>query len=288
VAAPTLLALLAATAFAAGPALQQRGALQTSAGADDPRFLVQVWRQPFWVLGALVQAVGWVLQAVALHDGSLVLVQVLTTLSLVIALPFGAWLTDQHITGRVWLAALAVLAGIILFILVGSPAGGEGSPTARDWWVAGLLTLSLSLVLAVVARGRASAVQAVLFGSAAGLSFGLQAAVTKVFTNKVGEGVAAILRGWEVYVLIGSALVAFALQQSALKTGALAAAIASANALTLLASICLGLSVFNESLRSSDSGLAGVVAGVVLILGGVVMLARAPGAEPRSTSPARS
>lgn len=287
-AAPTLLALLAAIAFAAGPALQQRGALETSAGAEDPRFLAQLWRQPLWLLGAVVQAIGWVLQAVALHDGSLVLVQVLTTCSIVIALPFGAWLTNQHITGRVWLAALAVVAGIILFLLVGSPGGGEGSPAGRDWWVAGLLTLTLSLALAAVARARASAVQAVLFGTAAGLGFGLQAAVTKVFTGKVGEGVAAILRSWEVYVLIASAVVAFALQQAALRTGALAAAVASANAMTLLASIGLGLTVFNESVRSSDSGLAAVIAGVVLILGGVVMLARAPGAEPQRSSPAHS
>jgi drug/metabolite transporter (DMT)-like permease len=288
VATPTILALLAATAFAVGPALQQRGALHTPAGAGSPRFLAQLWLERAWLLGAVVQAVGWVLQAVALHTGSLVLVQVLTTLSLVIALPFGAWLTDQHITRRVWLGALAVVAGIIVFLLVGSPAGGAGSPTAFDWWVAGLLTLALSVVLAAIARAQASAVQAVFYGSAAGLAFGLQAAVTKVFTNQVGKGVAAILGSWEVYVLVASALVAFALQQAALKTGALAAAIASANAMTLLASIGLGLTIFNESVQASDHGLAAVVGGIVLILGGVVMLARAPGAEPHRESPTHS
>ena len=104
-----ILALLAAIAFAAGPALQQRGALETSARSGDPRFLAQLWSQPIWLLGGIVQAVGWVLQAVALHYGSLVRVQVLTTLSLVFALPFGAWLTDQRITRTVWLGAVAVI-----------------------------------------------------------------------------------------------------------------------------------------------------------------------------------
>jgi hypothetical protein len=43
---PGLLALLAATAFAVGSALQQRGALRTTAAGEDTRFLVQLWRQP--------------------------------------------------------------------------------------------------------------------------------------------------------------------------------------------------------------------------------------------------
>ena len=43
-----------------------------------------------WLLGGAVTAVGAVLNALALHWGTLAGVQALTTLSLVIALPFGA------------------------------------------------------------------------------------------------------------------------------------------------------------------------------------------------------
>ena len=45
-------------------------------------------------------ASGWVLQAMALDRASLVVVQSLTALSLVVALPLGALLTDQHIGRR--------------------------------------------------------------------------------------------------------------------------------------------------------------------------------------------
>ena len=68
------LGLLAALAFAMGTVLQQRGTLQTRAGADDARFLVQILRQPVWLAGGLLQATGWVLQAAALDRGPLVLV----------------------------------------------------------------------------------------------------------------------------------------------------------------------------------------------------------------------
>jgi hypothetical protein len=116
------LALLAALAFAAGTVLQQRGALLTPAGAEDARFLVQILREPVWLGGAALQAVGWVLQAAALDRGSLVVVQSLTTLSLVMALPLGAWLTDQRIGQREVVGALAVAGVVVLAGRVPEPS----------------------------------------------------------------------------------------------------------------------------------------------------------------------
>jgi hypothetical protein len=283
---PELLALLAATAFALGSALQQRGALRTTATGDDTRFLAQLWRQPVWVLGGLLQAVGWVLQAWALHEGSFVAVQMLTTLSLVIALPFGAWLTNQPITGTVVMGATAVAGGIVVFVSVGSPTSGATTPSARDWWLAGLSSVIVIVVLTAAGRGRESAQRAVFFGSAAGVAFGLQAAITKVFTDIIGEGVHTIVRSWQTYALIASALVGFALQQSALKTGALAAALASSNSMTLLSSVALGLTVFSESLESGAVNTAVVLTGLGFIVTGVVVLAREPAATARIDSPA--
>lgn len=129
-----LLALSAATAFALGTVLQQKGALEgadaapseadsgTAAGVDALRFLTRLFARPVWLLGGVVTAVGGVLNALALHEGTLAGVQALTTLSLVIALPFGVWLTDQRITRAVVLGALAIVCGIILFVTVGSPS----------------------------------------------------------------------------------------------------------------------------------------------------------------------
>lgn len=285
-AVPELLALLAATAFAAGSALQQRGALRTAATGEDAHFLTQLWHQPVWLLGGLMQAVGWVLQALALHEGSFVAVQMLTTLSLVIALPFGAWLTKQPITRTVVLGAAAVVVGIVVFLSIGSPTSGATTPTASDWWVAVVSCLIVVVVLTAVGRGQTSALRAVLFGSAAGIAFGLQAAITKVFTDLVGAGLHTILRSWQTYALIASALVGFALQQSALKTGALAATLAASNAMTLLSSVALGLTVFSESLKPGAASTAAVLAGLGLIVLGVVVLARTPAAALRIDLPA--
>ncbi len=272
-----LLALLAACSFAFGNVLQQKGTLETPAGADDPRFLVQILRRPVWLLGGALQAAGWVLQAAALDRGSLVVVQSLTATSLVIALPIGARVTDQRVDRRVAAGALAMVVGIVLFLSVGSPQGGTDHPDAAAWWSAGLVAAAAMTVLAGMGRHRSSASKALFFGSAAGVGFALQSSVTKQFTSGLGQGLGSILTSWTIYVLIGSAIVGFVLQQASLKTGVLAPAMASSNAVTLFAGVLFGISVFGEKLSNGNGRLGPALIGLALALAGIAMLA---GTEP--------
>ena len=276
-----VLALLAAFAFAFGNVLQQKGTLEAPAGGDNPRFLAQILRRPVWLAGGACQISGWVLQAVALDTGSLIVVQSLTAMSLVIALPLGRHFTGQVVTRRVWLGAAAMVAGIVLFISVGSPQGGTSTPPASAWWSAGLSALVLVALLANLGRHRQGAPRALLFGAAAGVGFALQAAVTKVFVTVVGQGASAVLHSWTTYVLIASALAGFVLQQSALKTGVLAPAMASSNAVTLFGSVVFGATVFGEKLSSGGGRLAPAIIGLGVALVGIVLLA---GAEPPQAS----
>ncbi len=57
-----LLALLAATAFAFGNVLQQKGTLEAPASGDDPRSLAQILKRPVWLAGGTLQVSGRVLQ----------------------------------------------------------------------------------------------------------------------------------------------------------------------------------------------------------------------------------
>jgi drug/metabolite transporter (DMT)-like permease len=280
-----ILAFVAAFAFALGTVLQQRGTLATTSGGGHSNWLIQILRKPIWLAGMLLQVSGWVLQAVALDKGPLMAVQAITTLSLVIALPFGAWLTHQHINLRVVLGALAITAGIIIFLSVGSPKGGKSHPSAITWWIACLVTAALVATLGGVGRTRQGATRALLFGTAAGFGFGLQTAVTKDFVTEVGGGVLALLTDWSIYVLIASALAGFVLQQSALKTGVLAPAMASSNAVSLFSGVVWGSVVYGERLAEGGGHLVPAVLGLAVAVVGIVLLARAEG--PTSAAPAR-
>jgi drug/metabolite transporter (DMT)-like permease len=283
------LAVVAAVCFAAGTVLQQKGTLSTEASGDDPRFLIQILHRPVWLAGAVVQSAGWVLQAMALDRASLVAVQSITALSLGIALPLGAMLTNQHIGAREFAGAALTTAGIVFFLSAGQPQGGTSSPAAADWWSACLLIFALVGLLFLVGRRFTGAARALTLGAAAGLGYGLQAAVTKTFVTEVGGGVVALLTSWSVWVLIVSALTGFALQQSALKTGVLAPAMASSNSVTLFTSVLLGVTVYGETLSKSGVSHSGAsFAGLALAIVGIAFLAgsAAPEASPHgSTGP---
>jgi drug/metabolite transporter (DMT)-like permease len=268
------LAILAAVLFAFGTVLQQKGALSTAAAGDDPRFLLQILHRPVWLAGMVLQSTGWIVQALALDRGSLVVVQSLTALSLVLALPLGALLTSQHIGRREVAGATLTLVGIVFFVSAGHPQGGTTHPSAAAWWAACLITGALVLGLFMVGQRFTAAAKALTFGASAGLGYGLQAAVTKTFVTELGGGVLGLLASWSTYVLIISAVTGFALQQSSLKTGVLAPAMASSNSVTLFSSVILGITVYGETLAKTGTGHAGsTVVGLVVAVVGIAFLA---------------
>ena len=199
-------------------------------------------------------------------------------MSLVIALPLGIWLTKQHIGPREWLGALAVLVGIMFFLWAGAPSGGTNNPSASLWWGACLGTAVLVGALAALGTRMKGASKALLFGCAAGFGYGLQAAVTKTFVGELGHGALSLLADWSVYVLVASAVIGFVLQQGALKTGVLAPAMASSNAVTLFSSVILGIVVYGERLSAGGGGHAASAAvGLVVAIVGIVLLGSAEG-----------
>lgn len=280
---PYILSFLAAISFAFGSVLQQKGTLQTSAGEGDPHFLVEILRKKVWLLGGMLQIVGWILQAAALNTGSLVVVQSICSLSLVIALPLGAHFTDQKIGQRSIIGALATLVGIIGFLVLGQPQGGVAQPASSAWLTAGIVILLAVTSLGLFARRRHGALAAAVFAAAAGICYGFQAAVTKVFISLLGNGVLALLASWTTYALILSALVGFALQQSALKTGFLAPAMAASNAATLTTSVILGVILFQETLSKGQGRLPPAIVSLAIAVFGVILLA-----SPEREAPDRS
>jgi hypothetical protein len=267
-----LLALLSPLVFAFGTVLQQRGTLETRAHAKDPRFFLQMLRRPSWLFGVLGLVVAWGLQAAALRLGGLVIVQALQVLSLVFALPIGVRLSRQRVTWASGGAAMLTVAGLVAFVTLGHPKGGISTPGATAWLAAGPTVAVLTVALSWFGWKYHGRVAAALFGIGSGLCFGLEAAVTKLIVAEIGRGIAPLLIHWPLYVFVITGVAGFALQQAALKTGALAPALAAIHSATLAGSVFLGLAVFKEALSQSTPRLVPAVVGLALAFAGVVLL----------------
>jgi hypothetical protein len=144
-----------------------------------------------------------------------------------------------------------------------------------------LVVFALVAILLLVGSRFSGAAKALTLGSAAGLGYGLQAAVTKTFVTEIGGGVVGLLTSWSIYVLILSAVSGFIFQQSALKTGVLAPAMASSNSVTLFTSVILGITVYGETLSKGGGAHGGSSAvGLVLAIAGIALLAGSETPEP--------
>ena len=281
------LALVAAFFFALGLVLQEKAASEQPPESVGAGFLVRLARQPVWLLGLLAQGVGFVAQAIALGIGRLVVVQPLLVSSIVFALPLGRVIEKRPVRRVDLIGAALVTGGLGALLLISKPSAGEDDASLLSWAVIGGGAVGVAGLLFALARGRNSAVRAGLLGAAGGILFGLAAALTKTTVSLLDEGIAAVLWDWHVYALAIVSVAAFWLEQAALQTGALAAAVATTMAFDPLSSLVFGIALFDEGLHESAFGYTISLLSLATALVGLVILARAKGAEtPPQASPA--
>ena len=181
-------------------------------------------------------------------------------------------------TGRDWLAAAAMTAGLGLLLLAASPSGGRPHAPALLWWLAGLVTLGAVLAGLAIAFGlrRRSAAsarrRAAVLGAVTGIAWGFVAAVIKEFSSRLGQGPGAIVGSWSLYVLIGAGAASLLLASHALAAGPLAASQPGFTILDPLAAGLLGLLLFGEHIQTAPLDLTAEALALALLAGGASTL----------------
>jgi drug/metabolite transporter (DMT)-like permease len=280
-----VLALAAAFFFALGLVLQEKAASEQPPESVGAGFLARLAAKPVWLLGLAAQGVGFVAQAIALGIGRMVVVQPLLVASIVFALPLGRVIEKRPIRRNDLIGAALVTGGLGALLVVSKPSAGKDDASLLAWAVIGGGAIGVAVLLFALARRRSLTVRAGLLGAAGGILFGLAAALTKTTVSLLGDGIGAVLWDWHVYVLAIVSVVAFWLEQAALQTGALAAAVATTMAFDPLSSLVFGIALFDEALHESAAGYAISLLSLAAALAGLVILARAKGEE---TAPSRA
>jgi drug/metabolite transporter (DMT)-like permease len=274
-----VLALTAAVLFALGTVLQQKEASQASGEeALKAGFLLQLVRRPVWLAGIAADGIGYVAQAAALGIGRLVVVQPLLASMVVFALPLGVKILGQRIGRREVLAALAVTVGLAVFLVVADPEGGREDATTGAWIASFAVASAVVVPLVLVGRvAKRPPLKAALLGIATGVLWGLSAGLTKAVVEDIDEGVLALLEDWHLYALLVVGWASLTLSQASLQTGALAPAVATQAALDPITSVLLGVFAFEETIHDSALGVTLSLAGFVVMVAGIVVLAATTG-----------
>jgi drug/metabolite transporter (DMT)-like permease len=277
------LALSAAFLFALAATLQQKGALNlTGVSLARPMSLVRLLGQRWWLLGTVALLIGYLLQAAALDRGRLAVIQPLLVATVVFALPLGWLLTNQRVGRREIGGAAVILLGLALFTVYGDPAGGKDNAPNDEWAIAIAVLAVLCAVLLVLGRHGSSTKTAAVYGSVAGILFGLSAALTKPTIEFLHEGVVVMLSHWQCYALAVAGVVGFVLQQVSLGTGRLAPSVATVSVCNPIVGVLLGIAIFDERLSRPLWHVVVALIGLVVALGGAVLISMAsqPDAEP--------
>jgi hypothetical protein len=129
------------------------------------------------------------------------------------------------------------------------------------------------LALLLLARYGSPARRAALFGAATAVVWSVDAAFVKQAVDVLAHGgPLALLTGWPLYAVIATGVLGTILLQAAYAAGPLAASQATLLIVDPLASIALGVELFNEHLSAGPGYVAGAVASLAALGIGVVML----------------
>jgi drug/metabolite transporter (DMT)-like permease len=278
------LALIAAFLFALAAALQQKGALNLpTISLVHPMSLVRLVGQTTWLLGTLALFTGYLVQAGALDRGRLSVIQPLLVTTVVFALPLGYFLTRQHVGRREVIGAVVIIIGLGLFVYFGDPAGGKENASNSQWAIAIGLLSALSVLLLVFGGRGVLSMKAAVYGTVAGILFGLSSALTKPTLDYLHQSVGTMLSHWQCYALAVAGVLGFLLQQVSLGTGRLAPSVATVSVANPIVGILIGTLLLDERLSRPAWHVVIAVIGLGLALVGAVAISLAREAAEEDT-----
>jgi drug/metabolite transporter (DMT)-like permease len=278
----SVLALVAAFLFALAAALQQKGALDLpELSFKHPESFARLAGETMWLAGTAALLTGYVFQAAALDRGRLAIIQPLLVTTVIFALPLGYFLTSQHVGRREVIGAVVIVIGLALFALYGDPAGGLENAPRGEWAVAIGAIAVVSAVLLAFGGGSLTR-KAAVYGTVAGILFGLSAALTKPTLDYLHASIGELLSHWEPYALAVAGVLGFVLQQVSLGTGKLAPSVATVSVANPVVGILLGILLLDERLSRPAWHILVACIGLGLALVGAVVIAvaREVGGKP--------
>ncbi|WP_102417018.1 DMT family transporter [Mycobacterium sp. 4858] len=270
-----LLALASALCVAIGDVLQQRAAhCIEDRSVGHVELFATLLRNQRWWLGALLLAGSVALQAAALGQGSVLLVQALLMCSLLFALPINARLFHRRVTGAEWMWAGLLTAAVTVIVVVGNPQAGQATAPLRTWAVVAVALGPLLVACVVAGRILGGAAAAVLFALVSGSLWGIFAVLAKEVVARLGDGGWAVIRAPELYAAILVIVGGVAWSQAAFRAGPLTASMPTLEVAQPVVGAVLGVVVLDETLSAGRAGMVALAVAVLVVAVAIVRLAR--------------
>ncbi|MGW4746044.1 DMT family transporter [Streptomyces sp. NPDC004290] len=280
-----LLSLVSAAGYALAAVAQSRLAAASPAAPDGRGALRALLARGQWWWAVGLNAAGALAHVAALHYGPLTLVQPLGALTLVAALPLGAYCARRRVTRTEWRGALWTLGGLVGLVAVTGPAApGEALSLAESLVVAAATALLIAALASGRLHGRAQggsdgrSGRGLGHATASGIASGVASALTQTLTAALALDLPGAEPSWWQTALLAVLISGFAsggllLSQAAYR-GGLAAPLAVVNLSNPAAAAVIGVALLGETFRAGAWGWL-VAAGASMVAArGVILLTK--------------
>ncbi len=266
-----LCALGAATMYAAGIALQSLDARRAHSSDElRPSLLIGLVQRPRWLVGGVVSLLGWPLQALALANAPLAVVQPALAFNLVVLLVIVHVMTPGSVTRGEVLGAIAITAGVVCLALAAPTQGGDDGTRT----IALVVVLGVASALPLILRRQMLRVS-VLLPAAAGIGFTLLAIATRLAEDAFGDDRWLVCVVW-LAVTGGAAYAATTCEMTALRTRSPTFVVPMTVSVESVLPIIVAPIALSEHLPTSTGARLTLAVGIALILAGVFVLGRDP------------
>ena len=230
-----------------------------------------------WLAGLAVLIAGYLLWAWTLGHLDLSVSEPLLTTNLIFALVLAVPLSGQALRRTEIVGAVMLTTGVAALSLTRSVrAPGFSFGSFSHWPTAGGIAL-IAVALVRLGLKRSGTARAALTGTAAGLFLGIADAFTRVSVLEIdGDHPFGVLTHWPGYATVLASIIGLWLMQNAFNAAPLHASLPALTAAEPAAGIVLGVVVFGDVVHVTPLLLALQVAGIAAMVGGVILVARAP------------
>jgi drug/metabolite transporter (DMT)-like permease len=279
--------VIAAMLLGAGFVLQQHAAAKLPASYLHLRLIAELLRQRIWLGGITVMVVGQALSAWGLGHLSLTVSEPLLATNLIFALLLAAPISGEIPRRTEFAGAILLCLGVGALSASRSVRALSESFGSSSHWPAAAVIAGIAAAMAIGGRNGPARMRATLTGAGGGLLLGVADALTRRSVELIdGHGLAPLLSTWPGYAVICTAAVGLWLVQSAFSAGPLHASLPAVTAAEPLAGITLGVLVFGDVVHVTPWLLALQAAGLAAMVGGTILVARAPTFVKLSLRPA--
>jgi drug/metabolite transporter (DMT)-like permease len=272
------IALVAAMLVGTGLVLQQQSAEQVPKSYFlHLRLIRELLRKRRWLAGIGIMAAGQGMSMWAIGHLDLTVAEPLLATSLIFALILAVPVSGQRL-GRLELLGAVLLSAGVTVLSVSRSINSRGIHFGgASYWPAAAVIAVIALLFLRAGWKRNGQLRATLTGCAAGLTYGISDALARRTIEMVGgHPLSAVLTSWPAYCLVAASVVGLWLMECSFNAAPLNSSLPAITAAEPVAGIALGVVVFGDVIHISPGMLALQAAGIVALIAGVILVARAP------------